>query len=183
MNRVSAAICLILVTIAAIEFGLLGASAAGITGGSANDLPPVGERLGAPQPTSTATATVPPNMTPTPTWTPVVPPSPPQLSPPSVVSGITIIADPLAIQCDGSQTSHVRVHILDVNGNPAPDGINVYFSAYNGNTEPYFGQTVDGYAETNVRFYDDLFPFGPNLFIYADLLQAGIRILCFPQSD
>jgi hypothetical protein len=59
----------------------------------------------------------------------------------------------------------------------------VYFEAFNGNPEPYFAQTVNGYAETNVLFYDDLFPYGPNLLVRADLLEAGIRILCVPQSD
>lgn len=157
MNRVTAAICLILVTVAAIEFGLLGASAAGITGGNDNDLPPVGDRLGV---VPTDTPTVPPNPSPT-RLTPVINPSSPQLSPPSVVSGITIIADPLAIQCDGSQTSHVRVRILDINGKTAPDGINVYFEAYNGNTEPYFAQTVDGYADTDVRFLRRHLPVRP----------------------
>ena len=177
MNRRYTGIIIGLFAIAALEFGLLGADAAGITSGGGG-VPPVIER----GVVETATATIPP-WTPTPlaTVTPIpqTPVSPPQVD----ITGAFLQADPLTIRCDGSQESTVTVRLVQPNGDPAPDGTFVSASAYNGSVFPYGAQTVDGYATFTVRFYDDIFPYGPNFLVRSGLFEAGIRIRCAPESD
>jgi hypothetical protein len=172
MNRRYTGIIIGLFALAAAEFGLLGADAAGITGGGGSGVPPVVERQAAPTDSPTAT---PPLQTPFP-LTPVSPPS-------ADITGVFLQADPLTIQCDGSQESTVTVRLVQANGEPAPDGTFVYASAYNGSVNPYDATTTDGYATFEVRFYDDIFPYGPNFVVNSGLLQAGIRIRCVPVSD
>ncbi len=111
--------------------------------------------------------------------TPEPPPSPPSVD----ATGIDIRANPLTIECNGSDRSVVTVRLFDANGDPVPDGTWVYFSPYNGYADPWSAQTTNGYAKTQVSFYGDIFPYGPNLIVESGLLQAGIRIRCNPQSD
>ncbi len=182
MNRTYTAIIVGLFAIAALEFGLLGASAAGMRGGGSADLPPIVQR-GAVTPTDTPT--VMPVATATPlafkTVTPV-----PQLSPPLAdvdITGAFLQAEPLTIRCDGSQGTSVKVRLLKPNGDPVPDETLVFPSTYNGNAAPYLAYTQDGYATFSVRFYGDIFPSGPNFIVRSGLLEAGIRIRCNPNSN
>lgn len=174
-----------LVGLAAVEFGILGASAAGITG-RAGRLPPIIDRGDvAATPTSTPTpsigGTFPFILIPTPAGNPgCVPISPAACTGPA---SITLSPSPLTIRCDGSETSRLTVRIMDAQGAPVADGAPVNFSAYNGNTSPYNAFTANGYAATDVRFYGDFFPYGPNVIVNAAGLQAGIRIRCFPNSN
>lgn len=180
MNRVSTVIVLALFAIAAIEFGLLGASAAGLTR-SDRDLPPVAQR-GALPPTST--------NTPIATATPTPFSSPPNVSPPNVspppssdLTGLFIQADPLAIVCNGSDTTWITARLFQPNGDPAPDGTWVYFDVDNGYADPYAVQTSSGYANTQVRLYGDGYYFGPNVVVSSGLLEGGIKVLCRPDSN
>jgi len=91
--------------------------------------------------------------------------------------------DPLTVRCDGSEQSTITVRVTDVNGRPVTDGTNVYFSAYNGNTTPAFAQTRSGVASTSVVFYGELFKPGPNVIVDAGVLEAGVRVRCFPNSN
>lgn len=169
-----------LVGLAAIEFGILGASAAGITG-RAGKLPPIADRVNIAVVTATPTATTPPPSTPTPAGSPgCVPISPAACTGPA---SVTLSPSPLTIRCDGSETSRLTVRIMDAQGAPVADGAPVYFSAYNGNASPYTAFTANGYAATDVRFYGDISPSGPNVIVNAAALQAGIRIRCFPNSN
>lgn len=168
MNRRYTAIVVALFAIAALEFGLLGAAAAGITGGGSEELPPVAQRLGVPATdTPVATATVLSEF------------HIPQVD----LTGASLLANPLTVRCDGSEDSIITVRVLQPNGDPPPDGTPVYPSTYNGNASPYIAYTHDGYATFSVRFYDDIFPSGPNFIIRSGLLEAGIRIRCNPDSD
>jgi len=177
MNRRYTGIIIGLFAIAALEFGLLGADAAGITGGGGG-VPPVIERgvIETPvPPTFTATATATPFQTPF----PLTPVSPPQAD----ITGAFLQADPLTIRCDGSQNSLVTVRLIQSNGDPAPDSTPVYFLAYNGGVKPPYGNTTtDGYVTVSVWFYSDIFPQGPNLTVRSGLFEAGIRIRCLPIS-
>jgi|CXWL01.1.fsa_nt_gi hypothetical protein len=168
MNRRYTAIVVALFAIAALEFGLLGANAAGITGGGGGELPPIGQRLG-----------IPATDTPVATATPLS-----QFHPPPVdLTGAFLQANPLTIRCDGSEDSTVTVRALQPNGDPAPDGTSIFPAAYNGNASPSVAYTHDGYATFSVRFYSDIFPSGPNFIIRSGLLEAGIRIRCNPNSN
>jgi hypothetical protein len=98
-------------------------------------------------------------------------------------ASIQLTPDPLVIQCDGLDHSTLTVRITDANGHPVADGTYVSFWAYNGNTTPSSAQTNRGVVSTSVSFYGDIFAPGPNVNVDVGPLEAGIRIRCFPESN
>ena len=168
---------IVLLAVAALEFGALGAASAGasflpgwLTASKDGQQARRGDR--------------------TPVSTPV---SPPSCRPDREHGGghacegepasIQLTPDPLVIQCDGYDRSTLTVRITDANGRPVADGTLVSFSAYNGNAMPSGTQTQHGVASTSVAFYGDIFPMGTNVNVYVGPLEAGVRIRCFPESN
>ena len=169
---------------AALEFGALGAAAAGasfvpswINGAGSN----AAARNTNPCPTGHGQGCQP---------TPI---SPPACQPDSQhghaaacdgqPASMQLTPDPLTIHCDGVESSTVTVTITDVNGRPVPDGTLVRFAAYDGTARPSFTQTKRGIASTSVVFYSDIFPPGPNVTVDAGAFEAGVRVRCFPNSN
>jgi len=171
---------IVLLAVAAVEFGALGAASAGasfLPGWLAASKDTQSLRRGDKNPTST----------------PVSPPASPPCQPDREHAGdgacdrepasIQLTPDPLVIQCDGNDHSTLTVRITDAKGRAVADGTTVYFWAYNGNTTPYQAQTKGGSASASVSFYSDIFPPGENVHVEVGALQAGIRIRCFPDSN
>lgn len=168
---------IVLLAVAAVEFGALGAASAGasfVPGWLAASKDAHPERRRDPTPRST-------------------PVSPPPCRPDrehgrdraceGQPASIQLTPDPLVIHCDGVERSTLTVRVTDANGRPVADGTYVSFWAYNGNTTPPFAQTKRGVASTSVSFYGDLFPAGPNVNVDVGPLEAGVRIRCFPLSN
>lgn len=160
-----------LLAFAAVEFGLLGADAAGLTGGASHALPPISQRgiipIGIDPPTATPTATATVSLTP--------------IGLPGPVT-IQITAQPLEIRCDGSEHATLGIRLLDAAGAPVPDGTVVYIYSYNGNASPSRVLTSNGYAVTSITLFGDFDRGGPNVLIESSPLSAGIRIRCLPGS-
>lgn len=178
-----------LLAVAAVEFGLVRA-------GSASAFFPWQHRR--PDPPACGRSFLPCRPTATPTRAPTSTPAPPPVSPPVCLpdaehghdaacegqpASMQLTPDPLTIHCDGAEQSRVTVRVTDSRGRAVPDGTYVYFSPYNGSANPYFAQTHNGVASTYVRFYSDIFPYGPNVIVDAGPLEAGVRIRCFPESN
>lgn len=170
---------IVLLAVAAVEFGALGAASAG-----ASFLPGwLAANKDGPAEARTANRSA----------TPVSPPSQPSCKPDREHAGdgacdrdpasIQFTPDPLVIHCDGTETSTLTVRVTDAQGRAVPDGTTVYFWAYNGNTVPYTAKTDRGVVTTSVSFYSDIFPPGSNVNVEVGPLQAGIRIRCFPESN
>ncbi len=163
-----------LLALGALEFGLLGASAAGIVGGSGHPLPPISQRN-----VEVATAT---------------PPETPVATATSSGGGIRPIAlelvasielmqpDPAAIVCDGIHSSSLRVFVRDPFGNAVFDGTPVYFSVINGSATPYFALTNGGRASTSAVIYSDAYSQTPNVEVRAGGMETAIRVRCLPNS-
>jgi hypothetical protein len=98
-------------------------------------------------------------------------------------ASIQLTPDPLVIECNGYDRSTLTVRITDAKGHAVTDGTLVSFWAYNGIAMPAGTQTKNGMASTSVAFYGDIFPSGPNLNVATGPLEAGVRIRCFPRSD
>jgi hypothetical protein len=98
-------------------------------------------------------------------------------------AAIELHAFPLTLSCDGNHMTTLLVRLTDDVGSPVPNGTGVTFAANNGSVSPGHSTTINGYASTTATFYSDLFSPGPNLLVESGLIQAGIRILCMPNSD
>lgn len=197
MKRSIWSISIVLLAVAAAEFGLLGAASAGASFvpswlAASRSAPPAARAGKTPCPSS-ATGRCPPPPPPTPVSPPATPVSPPVCQPDAQhgrdqacegqPASMQLTPDPLTISCDGSEPSTITVRVTDVNGRPVPDGTAVYFSTYNGNTTPAFALTRKGLASTLVVFYGELFKPGPNVIVDAGVLEAGVRVRCFPSSN
>ena len=175
-----------LLALGALEFGLLGASASGIVGGSGNTLPPIVDRGNVPVATSTPETFI-PTSTPTPASAPdpgcAI--SPPDSSPPcsSLAASIELNQpQPSAIQCDGSSTSLLHVTLRNRFGNVVDDGTPVQFSVFNGSPSPYFALTKNGQAETSIVIYSDSYSYEPNVSVRSGEMETAIRLRCLPNS-
>ncbi len=188
MNRKIIVFVVGLLALGALEFGLLGASASGLVGGSGHPLPPISQRQNV---AFTATAT--PTITPifVATATPPPPPSlgcaisPPNASPPcsALAASIELMRpDPAAISCDGISASVLRVFVRNILGNPVDDGTPVQFSVYNGSPSPYFALTKGGAAATAIVIYSDAYSFQPNVTVRSGDMETAIRLRCKPNS-
>ncbi len=140
MNRTIALLVVGLLALGALEFGLLGAHAAGF----GTSLPPIVNRGVLP-----ATVTATPTRTATAEHFITVTPTPKVVGRPA---SIQITPDPIAIVCDGAQFGKLHVHVTDANGNAVADGTTVYFSPWSGPTvlSTSSAQTVDGDADVTV---------------------------------
>jgi hypothetical protein len=190
----------VLFAIAALEFGLVGAGAAGLRGGSHAAQPGVVLQ--------TATATPPATATPTPSLatcisfssppcdqTPVSPPEQqPPISPPAACDAggagdpactahsIELSSTPDELFCDGQASVRLDVHLRKVDGSDVADGATVLFSPYYSpsSLSPAIGHTVDGITSTMVRFGPSPFSFTPlvEVHVSAGRLQATFFIPC-----
>jgi hypothetical protein len=159
MSRKIAVFVIALLALGALEFGLLGASAAGLVGGRGRQtLPPVAER-GKARPTPTPGT--------------------------AASRGASIELDqpsPAAIRCDGNEPSSLRVSVRDSDGHTVKDGTPVRFSVFNGSASPPSVTTGKGRASTSVVVYSDLYSLQPNVVVDVGDLEAAIRVRCRPDS-
>lgn len=158
MNRNIKRIIVALVALAALEFGVLGAGAAGIGGGDSPRVPPIAQRRASPTP---------------------APRTPTDLVSPA---SIQITPDRTAIRCDGADSARITIRLTDRRGKAVPDGTAVYFSVFNGSASPAFTSTHKGVATVQIVIYGDGYSYQPNVVITASHLEAGLRIRCFPDS-
>ncbi len=185
-----------LLALAALEFGLLGAQAAGFGIGAGGQ--PHGPQLAKATPTprlspppcvepaSRRQLSPPCSRRPAP---PACPLSPPAVSPPCVPPGppaatIELGTFPDEIRCDGVDASKVRVHLRTAEGRNVADGTPVFFSVYwPGRAEPGIAFTNDGVTVSLVTYGP--FQFGaPSQFsvnVSSARIEASIRIFCAPQ--
>lgn len=185
MNKKIAAFVIALLALGALEFGLLGASASGLVGGSSGALPPISQR-GIVQATGTSTFPL-PTSTPTPASAPdpgcAI--SPPQSSPPCSSLAHSIELDqpvPSAIACDGFSNSLLHVTLRNQFGNVVDDGTPVQFSVFNGSPSPYFALTKNGQASTSIVVYSDAYSYQPNVTVRSGEMETAIRLRCRPNS-
>lgn len=146
-----------LIAVATLEFGLLGANAAGITGGR-SERGPGTERS--------------PKTTPTPALTPILAPGSP--------ASIQITPDPLAIACDGVQSDTLTVRVTDAKGRAVPDGTQVLFKGI-GIASAVPGQAVTkrGVASTELRpSFAQPFDTTIDVLIRVGQLDVSARIPC-----
>lgn len=171
MNRKIAVFIVGLLALGALEFGLLGASASGLVGGSGGHaLPPLAERgivQATPTPVATATAS----------GTGIRP-----IIIPTEASIEMFTPDPAAIACDGAHASTVRVFVRDYRGQAVPDGTYVHFLVVNGSPSPYDAQTIGGSASTSVVIYSEAYSLLPNVLVGSGDLEMAIRVRCIPNS-
>ena len=179
MNRKIIVFVVGLLALGALEFGLLGASASGIVGGSGHELPPISQRQNVAL-TDTATPTITPIFVAT--ATPPPPPSlgcaisPPNASPPcsALAASIELMRpDPSAIPCDGVSASILRVFVRNIHGNPVDDGTPVQFSVFNGSPSPYFALTKGGAVATSIVIYSDSYSFQPNVQVRSGDMETA----------
>jgi hypothetical protein len=154
MNRKFSVIIVVLFALAALEFGVLGARAAGISGNDSPTLPPVAER-GRPR-----------------TATPA-----PQRQPAAIQLG----ADRLAVDCDQGGPARVSVKLFDAAGRTVPDGTYVTFNVDDGYANPWEAYTSHGAVSSEIHVFGD-FTFAPNVVVDAGDLEGGIRIRCNPRG-
>jgi hypothetical protein len=189
MNRKLMVFIVGLLALGALEFGLLGASASGIVGGSGHPLPPIGQRGNVEDATSTATVTpefVPTASPPPPNPNPGCAISPPDASPPcsAIAASIELMRpDPSAIPCDGRSASIVRVFLRNSSGDPVDDGTPVLFSVFNGTPSPYYAVTHGGSASASIVIYSDAYSQQPNVVVTSGDLETAVRLRCIPNSD
>ncbi|MHB8514986.1 MAG: hypothetical protein ACYDCT_06305 [Dehalococcoidia bacterium] len=191
----------LLLAIAAAEFGLLGAGAVGLTGGSHG---PAGERTQqTATPTLTATPASPPpcdNSGSPPCLAPPLPPpcdagvSPPPLSPPPAsppcspmlpAHSVELSTDPGEISCDGAARSKILVRLRTRSGAPVADGTQVLFWVRRGGygvAEPGATRTQDGIAATAVRLGPAPWASGFDVGVHSGPIEATIRVFCAPPS-
>ena len=151
-----------LLALAALEFGLLGASATGLVGGSTHELPPIPQR-----------GIVNVSPTPVPTDTPEGGSADP--------NSIELFQPvPREIACDGSEESLVRVFVRDSFGNAVRVGTIVTFRALNSYLPMSVPTGPDG-ASASIRLYATYS--GPNIFVTVGALEAAFWIRCKPKSD
>ncbi len=174
----------LLLAIAAAEFGLLGAGAVGLTGGSHGPARERSERTATP--TLTATPASPP-----PCDAGVSPPplSPPPVSPPCEPSppahSVELSADPGKISCDGAARSKILVRLRTRSGAPVADGTQVLFWVRRGGygvAEPGATRTQDGIAATAVRLGPAPWASGFDVGVHSGPIEATIRVFCAPPS-
>lgn len=179
MNRVHKFLIGALFAVAAIAFGLIGASAAGLTGGSGNDLPPISERVGA-EATPTATATRgaagildldPQTSTPTATVTPwLITPTPWATATPEVFQTVTPTPCPDGALCPTPLPGPASPPQLSP---PSVEPIGVDIRAYP-LTIACNGQD---WSRVTVRLYDEFdspVPDGTPVYFYAINGDAGV---------
>jgi hypothetical protein len=170
MNQKLMIVVVGLLALGALEFGLLGASASGLVGGSGHTLPPIQQRSTLPD---TATATAIPAATSTPETIGFYEAGSIELKRPQ----------PSAIPCDGNTPSTIQVFLRNGLGDPVKDGTPVYFDVFNGSASPPNATTYRGAASTNVVIYSDSYSAQPNVGVRSGDLETAVRLRCLPNSN
>ena len=172
----------LLVAVAAVEFGLLGAGAAGLTGGSRASAHERRERTATPTLAATPVTACDASISPPPV-------SPPPVSPPCAPVApahvIQLSTTPDEIICNGIKGAQVNVRVLVDASTSVADGTPVFFQVLGGPgyLNPYVAYTLNGDASTFVRFGPSPYPIGAfRVQVDVGRVEATIRIFCTPQS-
>jgi hypothetical protein len=102
--------------------------------------------------------------------------------PRDIPAAIQLTPNPLAINCDGVDSSTITVNVTDARGKSVPDGTVVHFDARFGTTDPVEAPTRRGKAQTEVRFFPAAlqFPRQTEVNVFVGELRASIGVDCIP---